>query len=846
MIRWRPQPNFDHAATSWRLQGKHARVDCGRCHTKAGRWMGLRSDCATCHRDPHQPSLGPRCGGCHDERRFAPAPRFQHDKARFALRGAHQQVPCARCHQGTGAQATWTGLRFGACEDCHSEPVTNHSRGDKCAACHIEQGWRPARKGAGARVHELLRFPLTAGHTGVDCVRCHTARKAKAGSPKARIQAFAGLQTACSSCHQDPHGGRFGTTCDDCHSASTWSKPKRKGFDHDTTRFALKGQHARVRCEGCHRPKGDYNRRFKGIAHDRCADCHADVHTGTFVSVQPDARCEACHNVSTFSPAAFDVAAHDKARFGLQGAHRVVACDRCHRPTQIATRVRRARSTAQVAQLVGTTQACEACHKQPHERQFAGRTPALVCTSCHGPVAFAPAVGFDHNRTGMPLTGMHATAACSSCHQRPPTGGAVRFAGVDARCTTCHTDPHAGQFASDGPVRTCTDCHTGTTAFSIARFAHDKTRFALAGRHADVPCGRCHASVPAGDAAVVHYRLGAIACERCHSNPHEDRKKAASAGSAAWQCSKCHVETGWRVIPARVDFDHDRTGVPLTGAHAGAACGGCHRPHAGADRVPRACIACHSDGHRGEQGRQCETCHTNQTWRTPRRFDDHAASRFPLSGVHALVACASCHRGQARDQYRGTPTTCDGCHRNVALRALAFDHKPLRPGCNQCHSTFGWSPATFDHAVFWPLLGAHAAVATDCSKCHTKGTYAGVSRSCVGCHGGLVTQGKTHPDHRSIGLTTNCERCHTPTAWQALRTTWHDPAFPITSGRHAQYRGNCTSCHPAGVGRGHFDCVNCHDGAHSKTKMDGKHLGEVGGYVWDNAACRSCHPAGEE
>ncbi len=322
--------------------------------------------------------------------------------------------------------------------------------------------------------------------------------------------------------------------------------------------------------------------------------------------------------------------------------------------------------------------------------------------------------------------------------------------------------------------------------------------------------------------------------------------------SSTWTCGHCHVPAGWQVIPEKVDFDHDKTGVPLTGAHARARCVGCHKPQkdhgkgAAMQRVPRACASCHSDVHRGEQGSQCQSCHTSRSWKTPRRSATHAAGRFPLSGVHAVVACSSCHRQQARDQYRGTPTTCDACHRKTALQVVSFDHKPLRLGCNQCHSTFAWAPARFDHAVFWPLQGAHAAVKTQCSKCHTPGNYAAASRACVTCHGSLVTSGKTHPDHRPIGLTQTCERCHTPTAWTALKPAWHEPAFPINGGEHRRYRNSCNSCHPAGVGKGRFDCVNCHDGEHAKAKMDAEHQGEVAGYVWDNAACLGCHPKGQE
>ncbi|MCO4762610.1 MAG: hypothetical protein KC502_13950 [Myxococcales bacterium] len=328
---------------------------------------------------------------------------------------------------------------------------------------------------------------------------------------------------------------------------------------------------------------------------------------------------------------------------------------------------------------------------------------------------------------------------------------------------------------------------------------------------------------------------------------------AGSGKRAAWTCGLCHVAAGWEVIPKRINFDHDRTGVPLTGAHATAPCVGCHKTQQAGHtkknvprRVPRDCASCHKDSHRGEQGTACESCHTTRSWKTPRRFDKHADGRFPLSGVHAVVACSSCHRNQARNQFRGTPSTCDACHRKTALGIFSFDHKPLRMGCNQCHSTFGWAPARFDHAVFWPLQGKHKTIANDCKSCHPVSNYAAASRACASCHIDLVNSGKTHPEHKSLGLTSTCERCHTALGWSALKPTWHDPAFPISNGEHQRYRSSCSSCHPGGVGKGQFDCVNCHDGEHTKKKMDDKHIGEVGGYVFANKACLSCHPDGKE
>ena len=53
----------------------------------------------------------------------------------------------------------------------------------------------------------------------------------------------------------------------------------------------------------------------------------------------------------------------------------------------------------------------------------------------------------------------------------------------------------------------------------------------------------------------------------------------------------------------------------------------------------------------------CESCHSTSAWR-PANFD-HAKTRFPLTGAHTRVDCASCHAG---GRYAGTPTACSSCH----------------------------------------------------------------------------------------------------------------------------------------------------------------------------------------
>jgi hypothetical protein len=51
----------------------------------------------------------------------------------------------------------------------------------------------------------------------------------------------------CSSCHTDPHKGRFVKPCESCHTTSGWNEERPGSFDHATTRFPLRGLHAALR-----------------------------------------------------------------------------------------------------------------------------------------------------------------------------------------------------------------------------------------------------------------------------------------------------------------------------------------------------------------------------------------------------------------------------------------------------------------------------------------------------------------------------------------------------------------------------------------------------------------------
>jgi predicted CXXCH cytochrome family protein len=233
----------------------------------------------------------------------------------------------------------------------------------------------------------------------------------------------------------------------------------------------------------------------------------------------------------------------------------------------------------------------------------------------------------------------------------------------------------------------------------------------------------------------------------------------------------------------------------------------------------------------------CSSCHTPMQW-SPARFD-HAGTRFPLTGAHRRVPCASCHGDGV---YRGKNPDCYACHRPDYEGTTDPGHVAARfpTACASCHNTTRWQGATFDHsATAFPLTGAHTRVA--CSGCHGDGVYQGKSTDCYACHKPAY-DGTTDPNHAAAGFPTACANCHTTTSW-AGATFDHDAAFfPIYSGRHRGLWNNCATCHNVPNNFSQFTCFSCHP--HDDKAGTDSHHTSVSGYQYTSPACYSCHPRG--
>ena len=808
--------SFDHARSDFALVGAHATVACEKCH-KNKQFRGIpHGQCADCHSDPHRGELGASCDGCHTPVAWR-TERIDHARTGFPLRGRHQQVPCAECHR---QPATQVKPPHAECRDCHTDPHRGSFSQD-CAGCHTEQGFA----GASFDHARQTEFPLLERHAEIQCIACHRQAVPAAGPGAGKVVDFRGLDTRCVACHTDPHQGRLGTDCSSCHGNRSF---RLTDFRHPRLPEFFAGEHAKVRCEGCHKDgvrsdvaaAGDEvasmvsSRRYRGLPTD-CASCHRDVHLG---QLGPD--CASCHAVDAakFAAPGFD---HARTRFALDGRHAALPCAKCHAeesgefPAGSGTAVR----------FAGLGTECASCHRDPHLGQLGS-----ACQSCHGTATFK-LTEHTHREPTEFFLGEHARLKCADCHRSEEGefpaghGTAVRFAGLDRQCATCHADPHRGALGGE-----CASCHdVGGPFRSASRAFHKSGLFPLEGRHLAVPCAECHLD---GQIEGTPTR-----CYDCHWIRRQDDRYATRLGN---ECEDCHRPIAWTAVT----WQHGgATGEPLVGAHATADCDGCHTNGIFEPGVATECVACHLGDYRGAEEpnhvqagfpTDCEVCHrvSDTSWGQG-RFDHQAV--FPLQGTHRTLECESCHAGGV---YQGTPRDCVGCHQADYDATAEPDHAlaGFPTDCQQCHAAAdsSWQQARFDHGVY-PLVGSHSV--QPCSACHDSGVYAGLPSDCVDCHRDDY-DATTDPNHAQAGFPTDCQQCH-----RASDASWdqgefdHDTTFRL-EGTHATL--DCTSCHAGGVFAGTpRDCVGCHQSDYDAT-AEPPHA--VAGF---STACEDCHRAAD-
>ena len=331
-----PSSNFNHSVTGFDLEGKHKQLNCKKCHDKTVGNSGTFKEfekvkdikCLTCHEDIHKGRLGTDCKSCHNQNSFLvkninTLDKFDHSKTLYPLEGKHEVVDCRKCH----TKDLTDPLPHNTCMSCHKDEHnkdfdTKKDKYPDCASCHIVDGFSPSL--FTIEQHNKSKFKLEGAHIAQPCFSCHLNDKK---------WKFNNLGMECISCHKDIHEGKidkkyYGTkSCNTCHNVDSWQDVK---FDHKTTKFELTGGHQEVNCGECHM---DYKtkpitQKFKDLSTD-CYSCHKDVHGKQFEK-NGITDCKECHTTKVWDSSSFN---HDNTKFKLDGEHKEVACNECHKAT---------------------------------------------------------------------------------------------------------------------------------------------------------------------------------------------------------------------------------------------------------------------------------------------------------------------------------------------------------------------------------------------------------------------------------------------------------------------------------------------------------------------------------
>lgn len=502
---------FDHQRTGFALQGSHRDLTCRECHraefvaepdilAAAGKalkrtFLGLTTQCASCHDDPHRGQLGNACQSCHFEASWTSQLKFDHESSSFSLTGAHGAVDCSACHPKEGTTVPTTRFKpvaHNLCSDCHTD--FHHGQFERdCSACHVEDSFKAASKFD----HGTARFPLTGKHKNVNCDACHG--KSVVGGRREQEMQYKNLpHDACSDCHADVHKASLGSRCEGCHVTSGWSAGSAS-FDHELSRYPLRGAHRSVACRSCHPANED----IAPVPFALCRDCHSDRHRGQFEHRASKGECSECHVVEGMTPAVFSIADHGRSGFALEGSHIAVPCVECHRPQMV-----RGVRTQQFQFADG---GCVDCHQDPHQSQPESTMARLGCEGCHQVSSWRISV-FDHDATSFPLLDRHRQIGCLDCHTVPDQDDGI-WVSLSSQCDSCHVDEHRDQFATSP----CSECHR-PSAWPDLLFDHQQdSSFRIDGAHQRVACDQCHQSQQDSNGRFTRYRPLDSQCEACHA-----------------------------------------------------------------------------------------------------------------------------------------------------------------------------------------------------------------------------------------------------------------------------------------------------------------------------------------
>lgn len=491
---------------------------------------------------------------------------------------------CTQCHD------VGKSVSNSKCLKCHTEidqlvkqrrgyHSSKEVKGQSCVKCHNEhhgRNFKLVKMDSTTFNHDLTGYQLKGAHAQLNCKQCHQTRHIRSSKLRKKTSTYLGLDSRCTSCHTDYHQGKMGTDCASCHNAQSFKNPKP--FNHTATRFPLKGKHAAVSCNECHKPivvKGVKVQKYSPLNFANCNACHTDPHTN---KLGPD--CKSCHVETSFSTIknrdGFD---HDKTNYKLEGKHKTVSCKECHTSGNYTKPLKYA--------------LCTDCHTDHHKGQLDKKGRKADCASCHSVNGFTPSSYSieNHQKSDFPLEGAHQAVSCNECHVKNQEWV---FKKLGEACVDCHTNVHKDCISKEKmPANECTICHVQDKWTQVS-YNHDLTGYKLEGKHARVSCRECHYRPWENGKPVQQFKGTSRECSACHTDSHQGQFEV----DGKTDCLRCHTYEKWNPSV----FNHDTARFKLDGQHARLACSECHKEKVSAKGKfiehrfnDISCASCHSD-----------------------------------------------------------------------------------------------------------------------------------------------------------------------------------------------------------------------------------------------------------
>lgn len=206
--------------------------------------------------------------------------------------------------------------------DYHRMQFKKAGKTPDCSSCHRVNGFNESS--FTLQRHQESNFKLEEAHLATPCFACHLKKDRWEFKQKGLL---------CTECHENIHKDAIDqkyypeNNCKACHIEKLW---ENIDFDHSITKFELKGSHKEQSCRACHFVESPDNnipeQKFKNLS-TACADCHDDIHQGQFEN-DGVINCVRCHNSNKWQDMQFD---HSKTKFPLDGKHKNVDCNKCHK-----------------------------------------------------------------------------------------------------------------------------------------------------------------------------------------------------------------------------------------------------------------------------------------------------------------------------------------------------------------------------------------------------------------------------------------------------------------------------------------------------------------------------------